>query len=86
MSIIKKYSQIILTSGLGAFLITGLSGCSSNNQEQNYQEQKAKGAFVIIEEVEKGKYKIKDKNILDCRQNPVQISKRLRSDNESKKD
>jgi hypothetical protein len=31
-------------------------------------------------------YKIKDKNILDCRQNPVQISKRLRSDNESKKD
>jgi hypothetical protein len=60
MSIIKKYSQIILTSGLGAFLITGLSGCSSNNQEQNSQEQKAKGAFVIIEEVEKGKYKIKD--------------------------
>ena len=30
--------------------------------------------------------KIKDKNILDCRQNPVKISKRLRSDNESKKD
>jgi len=60
MSIFRKYSQIALTTGLGAFLITGLTGCGGGNNEQVQQQQQAKGAFVIIEEVAKGKYKIKD--------------------------
>jgi len=46
-------------TGLGALLATGVTGCTSNNQQQQEQAQ-AKGAFVIIEETAPGKYKIKD--------------------------
>ncbi len=59
MSIFRNLSTILLTSGIGAFLITGLNGCSNNNN-QAQEEQKAKGAFVVIEEIAPGKYKIKD--------------------------
>ena len=58
MSIFRNLSTILLTSGVGAFLVTGMSACSNNNQTQ--EEQKAKGAFVVIEEIAPGKYKIKD--------------------------
>jgi len=58
MKHINKLSTIAAATGLGALLATGVTGCT---QEQQQQEQaKAKGAFVIIEEVSKGKYKIKD--------------------------
>ncbi len=61
MAILRKFSKAALTTGLGAFLAAGLTGCSSGNSEQQAQEQqKAKGAFVVIEEVAKGKYKVKD--------------------------
>lgn len=46
-------------TGLGALLATGVTGCTSNNQQQQEQVQ-AKGAFIIIEETAAGKYKIKD--------------------------
>jgi len=59
MSILRKFSQVAITTGLGAFLVTGLTSCSSE-QNQAQEQQKAKGAFVIIEEVAKGKYKVKD--------------------------
>ncbi len=58
MNHIKKLSTIATATGLGAILATGLTGCFSNNQQQ--QEQKAQNAFVIIEETAPGRYKIKD--------------------------
>ena len=61
MRYINKFSKVAISCGLGAFLLTGLTGCGGGSGETQAQEQqKAKGAFVIIEEVEKGKYKIKD--------------------------
>ncbi len=61
MSILRKFSQVAITTGLGAFLVTGLTGCGGGDSSQAEQQQpQAKGAFVIIEEVEKGKYKVKD--------------------------
>ncbi len=59
MKYIRKFSQVALASGLGAFLVTGLTGCNSQ-QQQTQEAPKAKGAFVIIEETAPGKYKIKD--------------------------
>jgi len=60
MSILRKFSKVALTTGLGAFLVTGLTGCGGSEQNQAQEQQKAKGAFVVIEEVAKGKYKVKD--------------------------
>ncbi len=58
---IKRFSQVAIASGLGAFLITGLNGCGGGEQKQAPQEETVKkGAFTIIEEVAPGKYKIKD--------------------------
>ena len=54
MKYIKSLSTIAAT-GLGTVLLTGVTGCTLQQQ----QEQ-AKGAFVIIEETAPGKYKIKD--------------------------
>ncbi len=59
MKYINTLSTIATATGLGALLVTGLTGCTSNNQQQQEQAQ-AKGAFVIIEETAAGKYKIKD--------------------------
>jgi hypothetical protein len=55
MKYIKKLSTIAAT-GLGTVLITGVTGCTQQTQEQ----AQAKGAFVIIEETAVGKYKIVD--------------------------
>jgi len=60
MKYIKKFSQVALASGLGAFLVTGLTGCGNQEQQQAQEAPKPKGAFVIIEETAPGKYKIKD--------------------------
>ena len=56
MKYINNFSTIVTATGLGALLATGITGCTQQQQEQ----QQAKGAFVIIEETAKGKYKIKD--------------------------
>jgi hypothetical protein len=58
--ILRTLTSVALTSGVGVVLATGISGCTSSNNDTTNQQAKAKGAFVIIEEVEKGKYKIKD--------------------------
>ncbi|AXH12208.1 UPF0323 family lipoprotein [Halarcobacter bivalviorum] len=66
---IKKLSNYALVGGLGAFLVTGLTGCfdsGSNNNEQQGQNDaftnasQKQGAFVIIEESVDGKYAIAD--------------------------
>ena len=58
MKHLKKLSTIATATGLGALLATGMTACSSNNQQQ--EQTQAKGAFVIIEETAPGKYQIKD--------------------------
>lgn len=55
MKYIKQLSTLTAT-GLGAVLVTGVTGCTQQTQEQ----AQAKGAFVIIEETAAGKYQIKD--------------------------
>ena len=54
-----KHSTIATATGLGALLATGVTGCFSDNQQQQ-EETKAQNAFVIIEETAPGKYMIKD--------------------------
>jgi len=60
MKHIKKLSTIATATGLGALLITGITGCTGNSSQQQEEVQAKKGAFVIIEETSKGVYKIKD--------------------------
>ncbi len=55
MRYITKLSTLAAT-GLGAVLVTGVTGCTQQTQEQ----QQPKGAFVVIEETAPGRYKIKD--------------------------
>ncbi len=62
MKYIKKISTAMTATGLGALLATGLTGCGEDAPKEVPKEQPAekKSAFVIIEETEAGKYKIKD--------------------------
>jgi len=55
MKYIRQLSTLAAT-GLGAVLLTGVTGCTQQTQEQ----AQAKGAFIIIEETAVGKYKIVD--------------------------
>ncbi|MCD6211973.1 MAG: UPF0323 family lipoprotein [Sulfurovum sp.] len=64
MKYIKKFSTIATATGLGALLATGMTGCGDNNQPQQEQAQ-AKGATVVIGEIEPGKYKILDESPAD---------------------
>jgi len=59
MGILRKFSTVAMATGLGTLLVSGLTGCESRDS-QAQEQQKAKGAFVIIEEVAPGKYKVKD--------------------------
>ncbi|NLY03494.1 MAG: hypothetical protein GXZ15_01420 [Campylobacter sp.] len=57
MNRVKKIVAFSLASGFGLILAGGLSGCENNNNSE--KEQKAtNGAFVVIEEVLGGGYKI----------------------------
>jgi len=59
MNYIKTLSVAGTSVGLGALLTVGLSGCGgSNGQEQSIQQQEKQPAFVVIEEVAQGRYKI----------------------------
>lgn len=58
MKHLKKLSTIAAATGLGALLTTGVTGCTSSQNQQ--EETKAQNAFVIIEETAPGSYKIKD--------------------------
>lgn len=58
MKHIKKVLELSMLGGLSAVAAGALVGCGNEPAQQ--QAQQAKGAFVIIEEVAKGEYKIKD--------------------------
>jgi hypothetical protein len=61
MKYLKKLSDYAIVGGVGALLVTGLTGCQQKGEEGTQQgKAQAKGAFVIIEETSPGKYKIKD--------------------------
>jgi hypothetical protein len=61
MKYIKTYSNTILSaSGIAVLIASGTTGCQDQSQENNSQSDQKNGAFVVIEEIEKGKYKIKD--------------------------
>ncbi|MBZ7950750.1 UPF0323 family lipoprotein [Campylobacter sp. LH-2024] len=60
MKRIKKIIQIGMMSGLAAVAGGALVACSNDNSETSNQNSNMKGAFVIIEEVAPGQYKIKD--------------------------
>ena len=61
MKYIKKISNYAMVGGFGAILVLGLTGCDQKQSEEKpFTEAQKKGAFVIIEEVAKGKYKIQD--------------------------
>jgi len=59
MTPIRTLASLTAATGLGALLATGISGCSSQ-QEQTQETARPKGAFVVIEETAPGKYKIKE--------------------------
>lgn len=56
MKHIKKIANFALLGSLGAAMATGFAGCS--NDEQNEEISQKQGAFVILEETSKGKYKV----------------------------
>jgi hypothetical protein len=59
MKYIKRFSQISAGVGVGALLAVGLSGCQQKPADQGAAVQpQQKNAFVVIEEVTPGKYKI----------------------------
>ncbi|CAD7286199.1 UPF0323 family lipoprotein [Campylobacter suis] len=60
MKHIKKIATYAAIGGFGAIVMTGLSGCGGSNEnfDQASEQSNASGAFVIIEEVTKGKYKV----------------------------
>lgn len=58
MKHIKKILELTALGGLSAVAAGALAGCGNEGVKQ--EASQAKGAFVIIEEVSKGEYKIKD--------------------------
>ncbi len=59
MKHIQTLSNALKVAGFSTFLLFGIHGCSSNENNQASESQ-AKGAFVVIEEVAPKKYKIKE--------------------------
>jgi len=59
MKYVKKLSSYSAGIGLGALLAVGLSGCQQRTESgSTAQQPQQKNAFVVIEEVKPGKYKI----------------------------
>lgn len=58
MKHIKKVLELSMLGGLSAVSAGALVACSNDTAQE--QAPQAKGAFVIIEEVARGEYKIKD--------------------------
>lgn len=56
MKRVKKILAVSIASGFGLVLAGGLAGC--NGEDNTKQQTQAQGAFVIIEEVAGGGYKI----------------------------
>ncbi len=64
MKYLNKLSTMATATGLGALLATGITGCTSNDQQKQEQAQ-PKGATVIIGETAPNKYKILDESPAD---------------------
>jgi len=58
MAYIKKFSQIGTGLGMGALLAVGLPGCFQGGGGQEQVQPQKQNAFVVIEEVSPGKYKV----------------------------
>ncbi|MDD3462051.1 MAG: UPF0323 family lipoprotein [Sulfurospirillaceae bacterium] len=60
MGYIRKISEYAIAGGLSVFVIAGMQGCDSKQDDKNALEEAAKiqGAFVVIEEVQPKQYKI----------------------------
>jgi len=58
MNYIKSLSALSGSIGLGTVLSMGLVGCGGGNQQQEAIQQQKQPAFVVIEEVSPGRYKI----------------------------
>lgn len=56
MKRVKKIVAVSIASGFGLVLAGGLSGC--NNENSTKEQNQLAGAFVIIEEIQGGGYKI----------------------------
>lgn len=64
MKRVKKIANYTIIGGMGAIIMASLSGCGSDNNEQNYEQSagqnQAQNAFVILQEQADGSYKIED--------------------------
>jgi uncharacterized membrane protein YeaQ/YmgE (transglycosylase-associated protein family) len=61
MSYIKKISNYAIAGSIGAAVAVGLLGCEQKGDDAAFtQASQTQGAFVVIEEVAKGQYKIVD--------------------------
>ncbi|MSN95735.1 hypothetical protein F1B92_00745 [Campylobacter sp. FMV-PI01] len=58
MKSIKQIKKYAMAGGFGLILAGGLSGCASQDENSNLEQNANQGAFVIIEEVLGGGYKI----------------------------
>ena len=58
MKYIKTLSTVGASVGLGAALAVGITGCGGQSNQQQATQQQKQPAFVVIEEVSKGRYKI----------------------------
>jgi hypothetical protein len=65
---IKKIGDYSIVGGMSAFLVISLVGCESSVEQSNFkdgafgQASIKEGAFVVIEEISKGQYKIVDEH------------------------
>lgn len=59
MSYIRKISDYVIAGGIGALVIAGMQGCEKKSDENAFSEASQKqGAFVVIDELADGSYKI----------------------------
>ena len=59
MKYIKSLSALGSAAGIGAALAVGVTGCGGQSGQQNeVTQQQKQPAFVVIEEISKGRYKI----------------------------
>jgi hypothetical protein len=58
MRYIKRVSQVSTYVGLGTLLAVGLGACQQRSESRQALQPQEKNAFVVIEEVKPGRYKI----------------------------
>lgn len=59
MKYIRKISDYMIAGGIGAMVIAGMQGCEQRSDQNSLSEaSKAKGAFVVIDQLPNGGYTI----------------------------